>query len=270
MRLDRPIGTWLLLLPGWIAILLAGGMNVKLMILFGVGAVLMRGAGCIINDLWDHKLDQKVERTKIRPLASGRVSRKQASIFLMVLLALSFLILIQLNKTAIILGLLSIPLIVAYPLMKRITWWPQAFLGLTFNWGYLMGWAAASGGLSPVPLILFLSGVFWTLAYDTIYAHQDLEDDVMVGIKSTARLFGQHSKKIVSAFYAASWVLTYVAFIMCGAGTISCLLLLLPALHAAWQMKNWKEDVPISSLRFFRAARDYGLLILLAALFFNA
>ena len=271
MRLDRPIGAWLLLLPGWWAIMLAGGGGLRgtdwgLMVLFGIGAVIMRGAGCVVNDMWDRDLDRMVERTRGRPLAAGTVSWRQALLFTGVLAGAGFLILIQMSTLAIILGVLTLPLIISYPLMKRVTWWPQAFLGITFNAGALIGWAAVTGHLSMAAWVLYGAGILWTLAYDTVYAHQDKDDDALVGIRSTARLFGTAGEKWVAGFYAVSWVGVLAAFLLAGAGWLSCVLLVVPALYAFLQIRVWRMDDPASSLMVFRASRDYGLLVLLAAL----
>ena len=271
-RLDRPIGIWLLLLPGWWAIMLASGglaaMTVRewaLMALFGVGAVVMRAAGCVINDLWDRDLDRQVARTRLRPLAAGTVTAREAALFLGVLLTLGFLILLQMNGVTIVLGFLSLPLIAFYPLMKRITWWPQAFLGLTFNFGALMGWSAVTGLPELPALLLYIGGIFWTLGYDTIYAHQDREDDALAGIKSTALRFGAASRRWVAGFYAAAALCFAAAFIM-AAHTGLVLFALAPAgLHLAWQMRRWDPESAESALRIFRSNRDFGLLILLAA-----
>ncbi|HEY0901426.1 MAG TPA: 4-hydroxybenzoate octaprenyltransferase [Micavibrio sp.] len=271
MRLDRPIGTWLLLLPGWWTIALASGgwlgMNIHdawLFILFGVGAVVMRGAGCVVNDLWDRDFDRAVERTKTRPLASGAVSVRAAFLFLAGLCLIGLIILLQLPLVAILLGLLSLPLIISYPLMKRVTWWPQLFLGLTFNFGALMGWAAVTGVISLPSLLIYGGGILWTLGYDTIYAHQDRHDDALVGVKSTARKLGAHSKKWIAGFYAGAWVLMTLGFLIAGVG-LSGVLLLAGAAHLFWQVKSWDINDPASSLRFFKANRDFGLILLLAA-----
>ncbi|MDE1152270.1 MAG: 4-hydroxybenzoate octaprenyltransferase [Micavibrio sp.] len=274
-RLDRPIGTWLLLLPGWWSIVLASGgiagMGARgwsLMLLFAVGALLMRGAGCVVNDLWDRDLDAKVERTRTRPLPAGDVTVRQAFIFLALLLLPSFCILLTLGTTAIVLGVCSLALVGSYPLMKRVTWWPQAFLGLTFNWGALMGWAAVRGSLDKPALVLYAGGILWTLAYDTIYAHQDKEDDATVGIKSTALLFGQHSKRIVGAFFFAALTLFGVAkYFANPASTMTCWLLFPCVLHIMWQLHDWKMEDAASSLKIFRANRDFGLLVLLLCCF---
>ncbi len=258
MRLDRPIGTWLLLLPGWWAIALADYTRWDLFLLFAVGAVVMRGAGCVINDLWDQDLDAAVERTRGRPLVTGAVTRREAFGLLAVLLGTGLGILLTMPAMAVAIGVLSVAFVVAYPLMKRFTWWPQLFLGLTFNFGALIGWAAVTGELSATALWLYAGGIFWTLGYDTIYAHQDKEDDALAGIKSTARLFGARSKYWVSGFYAAALGLWLVA--------VPSPLLALPALHFAWQVYAWRMDDPASSLKFFKSNRDAGLLVLAALL----
>jgi len=262
MRLDRPIGTWLLLLPGWWAIALYAPKRWDLFILFGIGAVVMRGAGCVINDLWDHKMDAKVARTKGRPLPSKRVTRREAYAFLFLLLMIGFSILMTMSEAAIWIGVISIAFIVIYPLMKRITWWPQLFLGLTFNFGALLGAAAAKDYLPVNAWWMYAAGIFWTLGYDTIYAHQDKEDDALVGIKSTARLFAGNSKAWVASFY-----LSFMALLMFAVPSIW---LLIPAAHFAWQVKAWDMDDPASSLRFFKSNRDAGLLILLVILLSGA
>ncbi len=273
MRLDRPIGTWLLLLPGWWAIALSSGgllrMNredIYLLILFGVGAVVMRGAGCIVNDLWDRDFDRAVARTKLRPLASGAVTVKQALAFLVVLLLIGFFILIQMPLVAILLGIMTLPLIVSYPLMKRVTWWPQFFLGITFNAGALIGWAAVTGAVSLPALFLYLGGILWTLGYDTIYAHQDKNDDALIGVKSTARRLGAASRRWVAGFYAVGFILMAVAYLLADVG-LSGGLLLAGAAHLAWQVRSWDMNDPASSLLIFKSNRDFGLLMLLAAAF---
>ncbi len=269
MRLDRPTGWWLLLLPGWWAIALhgmaAGGMSMRhwsLMGLFFVGAIIMRGAGCIINDLWDRDLDKKVERTRVRPLASGQVSVRQASFFLGLLLLLGLFILLQTSPAGIALGLGSMVLVILYPLMKRITWWPQAFLGITFNFGALIGWAALENNVSAAALLLYLAGIFWTLGYDTIYAHQDKEDDVMAGIKSTARLFGARSKIWVGGFYALSWILIVMAALQALPGSYAPHFLIPAAAHFVWQIARWNMEDQTSSLKMFKSNVMAGLLVL--------
>lgn len=269
-RLDRPVGIWLLLLPGLWAVALAmtqrewSFLPFWIAILFTIGAAVMRAAGCVINDLWDRGLDAKVGRTKTRPLASGEISTGQALAFLFGLLMAGFCILLMLNGTTILLGTLTIPLIIAYPLTKRITFWPQAVLGLTFNFGALMGWSAIAGYLAPPALLLYAAGIFWTLGYDTVYAHQDREDDALVGIKSTALKFGERSKIWVTGFYAAFWICIALAMLAASVSVYAYLGLIPLAAHLAWQLKNWNPDDPESALKTFRANRDTGLLALAA------
>jgi 4-hydroxybenzoate polyprenyltransferase len=271
-RLDRPIGTWLLLLPGWWSILMAcGGITaidwniVKTLFLFGVGAVIMRAAGCIINDLWDIKFDRAVERTRSRPLASGDILPWQAMAFLILLLITGLAILLQFSLVTVLLGILSLPLITVYPLMKRLTWWPQAFLGITFNFGALMGWGAVADVLELPALLLYASGFFWTLAYDTIYAHQDKEDDEIIGIKSTARLLGEKSRLWVSAFYFINMILLTMAGFASGAGILFFVTLLPGAAYLYIIVRSWNMDDQADSLKRFKANRNYGLIILLAS-----
>ena len=270
-RLDRPIGIWLLALPGWWAIVLASGgvfaMTLAdwwVFILFGVGAVVMRGAGCVINDLWDRRIDAQIARTRARPLAAGTITPRGAMVFLLVLLLAGLLILSQMNLVTVVLGLLSLPLIVAYPYMKRITWWPQAFLGITFNWGILMGWSAVTEIIELPALLLYAGAIFWTLGYDTIYAHQDKEDDVLAGVKSTALKFGARSKNYVACFYALAWVLMAAGGILGAQFSFVFLWLLAAGAHLAWQLWAWDVADPESSLKIFRSNRDTGLLVLAA------
>jgi 4-hydroxybenzoate polyprenyltransferase len=264
-RLDRPVGVWLLLLPGlWAIALATGALSLKLWlaVLFAIGAVAMRSAGCVINDIWDRDLDSRVERTRGRPLAAGDVSIKQAAIFLLCLLVIGLCVLLALNSATIILGFAALPLIVLYPAMKRITYWPQAFLGLTFNFSALMGWTAVTGAIGSPALFLYLAGIFWTLGYDTIYAHQDKEDDVLIGVKSTALKFGARSRLWVGGFFSASILCLAVALFM--AAPLYCAaFLIMPAAHFVWQIKNWDMDDPQSGLNMFKANRDAGLLVLL-------
>lgn len=271
MRFDRPIGWWLLLLPGWWGIVLAAngingmyGRDFYLMLLFFIGAILMRGAGCIVNDMWDREMDNKVERTCSRPLASGSINMFQASILLFMVLFTGFIILLQTSGTSILLGFFSLFFIAIYPYMKRITWWPQAFLGITFNFGALMGFAAAADRIGLEPFLLYVSCFFWTLGYDTIYAHQDKKDDAMIGIKSTALLFGKRSKLWVSIFYIISFILLICTLLYAKSGYISLILLILPALYLIKIISFWNMDNPESSLNAFKANRNYGLLILLS------
>lgn len=269
-RLDRPIGIWLLLFPCLWSIILASNGIVNIspktcgtLALFAIGAVLMRAAGCIFNDICDMALDAAVERTKTRPLVSGEISPSYAFRFMLVLLTLSMFILITLPHLTIVLGLLSLGLVIAYPYMKRITWLPQLFLGLTFNWGALMGWAAVREHLSPACFDLYISGIFWTLGYDTIYAHQDKESDAIVGIKSTARLFGDRSKLFVGIFYALSLIFLIKARYTGEMGLLTPLLSALPACQLVWQLRNWDMNDPQSCLRIFKSNQVYGWLALL-------
>jgi 4-hydroxybenzoate polyprenyltransferase len=272
-RLDRPIGTWLLLFPCWWSLTLAAGgvahMDARgwgLMMLFAAGAVLMRAAGCTVNDLWDRDLDAKVARTRTRPLPAGDITVRGALLFLAALLSLSLCILLILNGAAILLGLLSLALVAAYPLMKRVTWWPQLFLGFTFNWGALMGWAALRGGLplhtESAPLWLYAGGIFWTLAYDTIYAHQDREDDALVGVKSTARLFGRHSKPFVAGFFLLAILCFGIAKYFGAYSGLTPVFIVLAVLHAFWQVRSWDMGSPESCLKTFRANALFGWLVL--------
>ncbi len=278
MRLDRPVGWWLLLLPGLWGIMLgangvqgihaqAGHGDVRLMIYFFLGAVMMRGAGCIINDILDRDLDKQVERTSKRPIAAGIINIPQAVILLACLLFVSFIILLQTSGITIMLGILSLGLIGSYPLMKRITWWPQAFLGITFNFGALMGWSAATHDLRFEAVALYIGAFFWTLGYDTIYAHQDKDDDEIVGIKSTARLFGDNSKFWVSIFYALSMVFIILSCLIAGAGLVTLALLILPAMHFMKQLRYWDIYDPESSLDIFKSNKIFGIMVLFAFAF---
>jgi 4-hydroxybenzoate polyprenyltransferase len=265
-RLDRPIGAWLLLLPGWWAILLAGGLDEwKTLTLFAIGALIMRSAGCIINDLWDRDLDKQVERTKSRPLANGDLSIRQACTCLIILLLLGFLILLQFNPLTILLGIISILLIVAYPLMKRITWWPQAFLGLTFNFGALMGWTAVTGELSWQAWALYASGFFWTLGYDTIYAMQDRNDDMMIGIKSSARFLTEYYKGPIViplyGFYILHFTLLIGAIFSMIEPSWTALLIIVPLGHLIWQVRTLDISNPKNSLQRFKSNQYYGLMV---------
>jgi 4-hydroxybenzoate polyprenyltransferase len=264
-RWDRPIGTWLLLWPCWWALALAPGRpDWWLVPLFGIGAVAMRGAGCVVNDLTDRELDARVARTRERPLASGRLGVPQALVFLALQLLVGALVLLAFDGFAVALALASLPLIVIYPLMKRITWWPQAFLGITFNWGALVGWAAATGELATPALLLYAAGFFWTLGYDTIYAHQDKADDALIGIKSTARRLGAATPRWLWGFYGVTLALLAAAGWSAGLGFWFYPFLLAVAGHFAWQIRTLDLDDPRSCLRRFRSNRELGLLVCLA------
>ncbi|MBI1207643.1 MAG: 4-hydroxybenzoate octaprenyltransferase [Azospirillum sp.] len=263
-RLDRPIGTWLLLFPCWWSLALAAGgwPDWRLMALFAVGAVVMRGAGCTVNDILDRDLDAEVERTRSRPIPSGQIGVRQALAFLVFQLLIGLAILLCLTPLAIGLGVASLALVFTYPLMKRITWWPQAFLGLTFNWGALMGWAAATGELAAPALWLYAAGIFWTLGYDTIYAHQDKEDDARIGVKSTALALGAHSRRWVAGFYVLTIGLIAVAGLSAGSGLAFLVGLGSGAAQLGWQVRGWRLDDPADCLLRFKSNRWFGWLIL--------
>jgi 4-hydroxybenzoate polyprenyltransferase len=266
-RWDRPIGTWLLLFPCWWGVALAPGWpDLGLLALFALGAVAMRGAGCTINDLTDRDIDARVERTRNRPLASGALTVPDALGFLVVQLAVGLVVLLNLNRPAIALGFLAMPLVIAYPFMKRITYWPQAFLGITFNWGALVGWTAATGALGPPALLLYAAGFLWTLGYDTIYAHQDKEDDALVGVKSSALALGAASPGFIAVCYAGMVVLLAMAGAVAGMRAGFFLMLAAVALHLAWQVRRMRLDDPADCLRRFRSNRDLGLLVFVAIL----
>jgi 4-hydroxybenzoate polyprenyltransferase len=268
-RLDRPIGTWLLLLPGWWAITLAGfgAPDKELMGLFLLGALVMRGAGCTFNDIIDRDIDAKVERTATRPLPAGEVSVRGAVIFLVAQLIIGLAVLVQMNTAAIITGAASLALVFTYPFMKRITYWPQAWLGLTFNWGALLGWVAMRGEIDQPALLLYAAGIFWTLGYDTVYAHQDREDDALVGVKSTALALGTRTKPFVALMYLLTLGLIAAALMQPLMPSWPSLALLGAAgLHLAWQVLTLDIDNPANCLKRFRSNRDFGLLILAALL----
>ena len=268
-RIDRPIGAWLLFLPGLWSILLAhpgAWPATRLILLFGVGSVVMRSAGCIVNDMWDRDMDRQVTRTAGRPLASGALRMRQAAVFLAGLLVLGLAILLQLHPLAQALGVLSLLLVALYPLAKRVTWWPQAVLGLTFGWGAPMGFAAASGRLDPAAFALYAAAFAWILGYDTIYAHQDREDDALIGVRSTARLFARHTRPFLAACYAATVLLLALAGWFGGLGLAFYAALAAPAAVLGWQVKTLDIDDPAGCLRRFHMNREVGLLIAAAFL----
>ncbi len=264
MRLDRPIGTWLLLFPCWWSIALAtpGWPDWQMFVLFGVGAVIMRGAGCVINDIADRDFDGSVERTRARPIPSGDVSVRQALLFLGFLLLLGLGILLTFNPFAIVVGVASLALVVPYPLMKRITYWPQAWLGLTFNWGALLGWAAVTGTLSASAFLLYAAGLFWTLGYDTIYAHQDKEDDILIGVKSTALRLGNATRPWLFVFYGLAMALITASGWMAGKGMAFYAFLIPAAAHLVWQAVSVKIDNSSDCLQKFKSNRWFGWLLL--------
>ena len=266
-RWDRPIGSWLLLWPCWWGVALASPLpDPWLMVLFAIGAVTMRGAGCVINDLIDRDLDARVERTRQRPLASGQLGVPQALAFLAIQLLIGLLVLLSFHAFTIALAFAVMPLVLIYPLMKRITWWPQACLGLTFNWGALVGWSAVTGSLSFPAIVLYAAGFFWTLGYDTIYAHQDKADDALIGIKSSARRLGGATVPWLWAFYGITLALLVVAGLLNGTGPWFVAGLVLAALHFTWQIRTLDIDDPASCLQRFRSNRELGLLVFLAIL----
>jgi len=263
-RFDRPIGGWLLFLPGLWSILLARApwrQSLWLIALFLLGAFLMRAAGCVVNDMWDRDLDRKVTRTATRPLASGALRMRQAAVFLVMLLAVSLLILLQLSPLAEWLGVASLALVATYPLAKRITWWPQLMLGVTFGWGAPMGFAAAAGTMRPEGLVLYLAAIVWILGYDTIYAHQDREDDALVGVRSTARLFAERSWVFLAVCYAATLGLLIWAGVLAGLGIGFFVALAAAGLLLGWQIQQLDIHNPAQCLRLFHLNREVGLVV---------
>ena len=266
-RLDRPIGSWLLLIPcWWSAGLAAIAARDPLpspwhLLLFFVGAFAMRGAGCTWNDIVDRDLDGRVERTRSRPIPSGQVSTAQAAAFLVAQAVVGFIVLLQFNRFAIGVGIASLGIVVVYPFMKRITYWPQIVLGLAFSWGALMGWAAAFGRLDAPALVLYAGAISWVIGYDTIYAHQDREDDALIGIKSTALLFGPRTKPMLALFYGLAVGLIGLSGLLADAGAAFALGLAAFAGHLAWQIARLDIDDPDRCLRLFKANRDAGLML---------
>ena len=265
-RLDRPIGTWLLLLPCWWALAMAapGWPNPWFMALFAVGALVMRGAGCTVNDIADRDFDKKVARTADRPITSGQVSVVQALAFLALQLAIGLTVLLQFNTYTVILGASSLALVAIYPFAKRVTYWPQFVLGLTFNWGALVGWAAVTGGLEAPAVLLYAAGVLWTMGYDTIYAHQDKEDDVLIGLKSTALKFGAATGPWLAAFYGGTITLLAAAGVHAALHPIYFAGLAVAGLHLTWQVRSLDLDNAKVCLARFKSNRDFGLIVLAA------
>ncbi len=268
-RVDRPIGVWLLFLPGLWGILLAAApvwQSARLVLLFAIGSLMMRAAGCVVNDLWDRDIDRMVARTAARPLASGVLRPRQALAFLAVLLLAGLMILLQLNRLAQALGAASLPLVALYPLAKRVTWWPQLMMGFTFGFGAPLGYAAAAGRIDWAWAVLYGAAILWDLGFDTIYAHQDREDDALVGVRSTARLFGERTAPFLAACYAGTVLLLAVAGWLVGLGGWFYPALALPAALLARQV--WALDIhdPGLCLRLFRANREAGLAVAAAIL----
>ncbi|MDQ2801538.1 MAG: 4-hydroxybenzoate octaprenyltransferase [Pseudomonadota bacterium] len=261
-RLDRPIGAWLLFLPGLWGILLAGqpaGPSVRLIALFALGSVVLRAAGCVVNDLWDRDIDRLVARTAARPLASGALRPVQALVFLAALLLIGLVILLQLGRLAQILGVSSLLLVGLYPLAKRVTWWPQLAMGFTFGFGAPLGYAAASGRIDAAWGALYGAAILWDLGFDTIYAHQDREDDALVGVRSTARLFGERTRPFLAACYAGTILMLAVAGRLAGLHAWFYPALAAPAALLAWQVAALDIHAPAACLRLFRLNRETGL-----------
>jgi 4-hydroxybenzoate polyprenyltransferase len=266
-RLDRPIGSWLLLIPCWWSVGLAAIAareplpRFSDLALFFIGAFAMRGAGCTWNDIVDRDLDRNVERTRSRPIPSGQVSIARAAAFLVLQALVGLAVLLMFNKFAIAAGIASLGIVAIYPFMKRITYWPQIVLGLAFSWGALMGWAAAFGRLDLPPLALYAGSIAWVIGYDTIYAHQDRDDDALVGMKSTALLFGARTKPMLAVFFSLAVVLIGLAGMLAGAGTWFGLGLAAFAAHLAWQIARLDIHDPALCLRIFKSDRDAGLIL---------
>ncbi|MBO9589300.1 4-hydroxybenzoate octaprenyltransferase [Devosia sp.] len=271
-RWDRPIGFWLLFWPCAWGLALAAveiperGFGWIAVILMFIGAVLMRGAGCTFNDIVDRDIDMKVARTRLRPIPSGQVTSQQALAFLIAQALLGAIILFQFNRFTVWAGVASLVLVAIYPFMKRITWWPQFFLGLAFSYGALVGWTAETGGLSWPPILLYIGTIMWVIGYDTIYALQDIEDDALVGVKSTARLFGDNVKPAVSALYVGAMIFWLMAAILAGGGFIAVALMLVPAALLAWQVYTLDVEIFENPLVRFKINHYVGIALTLALL----
>jgi len=273
MRLDRPIGSWLLFWPCVCGLVLGAMADERgftdwrdfyYVALFGIGTMVMRGAGCAFNDIVDRKFDAQVARTRGRPIPSGRVSVPAAAIFTLFLALIGLAVLVQFNRFTVLLGVASLVLVAVYPFMKRITWWPQAWLGLTFNWGALMGFAALQGHLAAPAYVLYIGCFFWTLGYDTIYAHQDKEDDALIGVKSTALLFGEMSSVWIAGFYILTFVFVSLAGVAATKSWWAVALMLPAAAQLFWQVASLQIHDSAGCLTLFRANRESGLLMALA------
>ena len=264
-RIDRPIGTWLLLWPCWWSLALAADKwpDALLLLLFAVGAVVMRGAGCCWNDIADREIDGKVARTAGRPIPSGEVSVLAAGAFMVLLGLIGLAILLSFNRFAILIGIASLAPVVVYPYMKRVTWWPQIFLGLAFNWGALLGWAAVRGELGWAPLLLYLGGIFWTLGYDTIYAHQDKEDDALIGVRSSALRLGEKSKPWLTVFFALALALFAASASLAGLPPHYLLAIALAAVQCGWQVGTLDLDDPEDCLAKFNSNTLFGWILFL-------
>jgi len=269
-RLDRPIGSWLLLIPCWWSVALAAvhadaQVDFKIalwhVVLFFIGAFAMRGAGCTWNDIVDRDLDARVERTRSRPIPSGQVSVAAAAVFLALQALVGLLVLLQFNRFTVAVGFASLAVVAVYPFMKRITSWPQIVLGTAFSWGALMGWPATFARLDLPAYLLYAGAICWVIGYDTIYAHQDREDDALIGIKSTARLFGERTKPLLAGFYAFAVVLIALAGWTAGGGLVFALALIAFAAHLVWQIARLDIDDPVLCLTVFKSNRDAGLIL---------
>lgn len=264
MRLHQPVGIWLLFWPcAWALALASDKLEIEKLLLFFVGAVLMRGAGCIVNDIADRKIDKEVERTKSRPLASGELNVWQAVLLLAVLLLASLCVAYQLGFMVVMWGVLALLPVAIYPFMKRVSWWPQLFLGLVFNWGALMGWAAVRNQIDFPAVLLYIGGVFLTLGYDTIYAHQDKADDERIGVRSTAIRLAGKTRIFVSVMYA----LAILCFILAASNILVILYLIPAALHCLWQVYSVDIDRPDSAKAVFFSNVWLGALIFLGLFF---
>jgi 4-hydroxybenzoate polyprenyltransferase len=268
-RIDRPIGTWLLLIPCWWGTASATSslpvfdwFNLILYILFAVGALVMRGAGCCWNDIMDRDFDAKVARTTLRPIANGDLTVRQALTLMALLMLIGLAVLLPMGPVAVMVAIASLALVVIYPLMKRVTHWPQFFLGLAFNWGILVAWASVTGGLGLPALLLYAAGITWTLGYDTIYAHQDKEDDALIGVKSTALKFEENTKPWLWGFYALTVVLMAAAGWSTELGWPFYALLALGAAQLVWQVINLDFDDPVDCLAKFKSNRYFGFIVL--------
>ncbi len=266
-RFDRPIGSWLLLMPCWWSAALAAGIArdvsqlLFVIVLFFLGAFVMRGAGCTWNDITDRDLDAQVERTRSRPIPAGQVSVPQAAVFLVAQALVGLLLLLQFNRVAVMTGIASLIIVAVYPFMKRITWWPQIVLGLAFSWGALMGFAVTLGRIDATALLLYAGSIAWVIGYDTIYAHQDAEDDALIGVKSTARLFGARTHRALVIFYGLAVLLIGAALALAGAGFPAWIGLAVFAAHMVWQVRRLEISDPALCLRLFKSNRDAGLLL---------
>jgi 4-hydroxybenzoate polyprenyltransferase len=266
-RLDRPIGSWLLLMPCWWSAALAAGVAHDvgrlplILVLFFIGAFAMRGAGCTWNDITDRDLDAQVERTRSRPIPAGQVSVPQAAVFLLLQALAGLMVLLQFNRVAVGCGIASLAIVAVYPFMKRITYWPQIVLGLAFSWGALMGFAVTFGRIDATALVLYAGSIAWVIGYDTIYAHQDTEDDALIGIKSTALLFGAKTRPALMVFYTLAVVLIGAALALAGAGWMAWIGLAVFAVHLVLQIERVEIGDPGLCLRIFRSNRNAGLLL---------